>query len=150
MQRESSWFQCDQVEAFGRAEDTSAIPAHRGQRLNLHRQLLRTSFLNSTHSSWDGICFMVNQSLLPCDLKWTSDCCSKYKFHALVKASLELEPCCVIQKECSRQTRMANHILSRNKKCMKKSKIRPMKAGKEGTYQISKHNRVSETERNEL
>ena len=27
---------------------------------------------------------------------------------------------------------------------MRKSKIRPMKAGKEGTYQIAKHNRVSE------
>jgi hypothetical protein len=40
-----------------------------------------------------------------------------------VKASMELEPCWVIQKECSRETRMAIDVAIRNKKDKRKNKI---------------------------
>jgi hypothetical protein len=40
-----------------------------------------------------------------------------------VKPSLELEPCCAIQKESSKQTRMAVHVAIRNYTYKRKDKI---------------------------
>ena len=44
-------------------------------------------------------------------------------FQALMKLSLELEPCWAIQKECSRQMRMAVHVVVSNYKYKRKSRI---------------------------
>jgi len=52
-----------------------------------------------------------------------------------VKLSLELKPWWVIQKECSRQMRMAVHEAVRNNNIRERvGLIRPMKEHKEGTY----------------
>ena len=54
-----------------------------------------------------------------------------------MKACLELKPCWTIQKECSRQTRMAVHVTVRNYTYKRKRRfVRPMKQCIEGAYII--------------
>jgi len=65
------------------------------------------AFINWVHSAADGIFRIVNQSLAPCDIKCLSISIVEYKLKAIWKPSLAVDPCCVCQKEFSRQIRIA-------------------------------------------
>ena len=58
---------------------------------------------------------------------------AKYEFQALRKPSSRVDPCCVCQKEFSKQIRIAVNVVVRNKnKMWNKESAKPAKAGKEG------------------
>src|ERR1700735_1193773 len=92
-------------------------------------------FMNSVHSFSDGGCAVENQSFGHCDMIFLSISMIGYESKAILKPSAGIDPCCICQKEFSRQMRIANHVAIRNKKSnMKKNISKPAKADKEDVY----------------